>query len=248
MKKMILLLALYAISTSVFAQQKVQQVQPTIMVMPWTKEGEDIRTVYENDFNMRIAITKVKEAFDKRGFTTKDFVTTLKQAKKEIAMQKGSDKSDLAKLVGAMSGADILVLVDMQYKETPSGNYVKLTLQANDQMTGEALSNAIGDSGKFYTSDVDRLAERAISSCVEEFLNTMNEKFADIVENGRTIRIVITFDQDSEYNLDSEVGSDGDVLADVLEDWMDENSYKNNYHIQNVGGDTTMNVDVFKIP
>ena len=53
---------------------QVQTVQPKIMVIPYTKEGEDIRTILEADVNKRIAITKIKESFDSRGFTTVDFV------------------------------------------------------------------------------------------------------------------------------------------------------------------------------
>lgn len=59
---------------------KVVTVQPKIIVIPFTKEKEDIRTVLETNVNRRIAITKVKEAFDNRGFTTVDFIGKLKAA------------------------------------------------------------------------------------------------------------------------------------------------------------------------
>lgn len=48
--------------------------RPKIMVIPYTMQGEDIRTVLENDVNKRIALTKIKEAFDQRGYTTVDFL------------------------------------------------------------------------------------------------------------------------------------------------------------------------------
>lgn len=41
--------------------------RPKIMVIPYTMQGEYIRTVLENDVNKRIALTKIKEAFDQRG-------------------------------------------------------------------------------------------------------------------------------------------------------------------------------------
>ena len=246
-KSIIFLLVSLTLMSKSFAQQKkVQQTQPSIMVMPFTKEGEDIRTVYENDFNKRIAVTKVREAFDKRGFTTYDFVSKLKQALKEMALQ-SDDKTDLAKKVGQMSGADIIVLVDMKFDNSPSGSEVMLTLTANDRVTGQALANKIGKSGKFYTDNVAKLAEKAVESCVEDFLDTMNAKFADIVENGRSIRITITFDNNSDHNMYSEVGDDGDVLSDIIEDWLEENAYKNNYHVQSTT-ETAMFIDDFRIP
>ena len=35
-------------------------VQPTIIVIPFTKEGEDMRTVFESDVSRRVAATAVK--------------------------------------------------------------------------------------------------------------------------------------------------------------------------------------------
>ena len=58
-------------------------VQPKIMVIPYTSEGEDIRTILEADENKRIILTKIKEAFDSRGYTTIDFMAKLKATETE---------------------------------------------------------------------------------------------------------------------------------------------------------------------
>jgi len=92
MKSIYFILAIILLQTSlinsVFCQNsatnsggQVIVVQPKIMVIPYTKEGEDLRTVLENDENKRIAIAKIKDGFDSRGFTTVDFVAKLKAAK-----------------------------------------------------------------------------------------------------------------------------------------------------------------------
>ena len=228
------------------SQETIQTVQPSIMVMPFTKEGQDIRTVLEDDFNKRIAITKVKEAFDNRGFNTKDFVGTLKIALKERAI--GSDnKTDLKAEVIRMSGADIYVQVEVFVQKSGSGNSVKLILQGYDSFTGQSLSNKIGQSGKFYTDDIAKLSQKAVESCSEEFLNTLNAKFGEIVKNGRSIRISIGFDENSEFNMNSEIGSDGDLFSDLMEDWLDDNSYKNNFHLQGIS-ESEMIIDDFRIP
>lgn len=67
--KMTFLLCLF----SILFMEAQTIVQPKIMVIPYTKEGEDIRTILENDENKRIALTKIKEAFDERGISTIDF-------------------------------------------------------------------------------------------------------------------------------------------------------------------------------
>ena len=77
----ILFFALFTKNIAQTTPSQVQTVQPKIMVIPYVKEGEDLRTILEDDVNKRIALTKIKEAFDSRGFTTVDFVAKLKSAK-----------------------------------------------------------------------------------------------------------------------------------------------------------------------
>jgi hypothetical protein len=246
MKKHFLLLAVLFIGLGTLAQDKVNTVQPSIMVLPFTKEGQDIRTVLEDDFNKRIAISKVKEAFDNRGFTTKDFVGTLKIALKERAIG-GNNKTSLKGEVIRLSGADMYVEVEVFVQKASSGNSVKLILQGYDSFTGQSLSNKIGESGKFYTEDIAKLSEKAAASCSEEFLNTLNAKFGDIVANGRSLRMSIGFDQDSDYTMDSEIGGSGDLISDLMEDWLEDNAYKNNFHLQGIS-ESEMIVDDFRIP
>lgn len=246
MKRIAILFSL-CITILVSAQhQEVSTVQPTIMVIPFTKEDQDIRTILEDDFNKRIAIAKVKEAFDNRGFTTKDFVGSLKIALKETSLN-SDNKTDLKANVIRLSGADFYVEVEVFVQKTNTGNSVKLILQGYDSFTGQSLSNKVGESGKYYTEDIAKLSQKAVESCSEEFLNTLNTKFGDIVANGRSIRINIGFDSDSEYNMDSEINNDGDLISDVLEDWLADNSYKNYFHIQGIS-ESEMIIDDYRIP
>ena len=60
-------LFIFCQNTATSSGGQVLTVQPKIMVIPYTKEGEDLRTILEADVSRRIAITKIKEAFDSRG-------------------------------------------------------------------------------------------------------------------------------------------------------------------------------------
>ena len=212
------------------AQQTVT-VQPKIMVVPFVKEGEDIRNVLENDVNKRIVLTKIKEAFDSRGFTTVDFLGRLKA----LSMVNGlamDNQSDLKTLIIQQSGADIYVDAEIDVVLSGSGNGVKVIMTAYDTSTGNSLANKVGDSGKFYTDDIGRLASKAVEGQADAFLNVMQTKFNDIVANGRSINVTIGFAQTSQYSMSSEVGANGFALSDEIEMWMSENAYKGNYHIQ----------------
>jgi hypothetical protein len=225
---------------------QVVTVQPKIMVIPYTKEGEDLRTVLENDENKRIAITKIKEGFDSRGFTTVDFVAKLKAAKDNNAFT-SDNQTDIKTQIIQMSGADVYVQAEVIAEKGESGSSVKLILTAYEASTGNSLSNKVGESGKFYTDDFNKLASKAVESCVEDFLNVMQTKFTDIVNNGKSVIIDISFDAGSQYKMSSEIGSDGLPLSDQIEMWMEKNAFKNNYHIQGTT-DLKMIFDDVKIP
>lgn len=226
--------------------QETGTVQPKIMVVPFTKEGEDIRTILEEDVNKRIVLTKIKEAFDSRGFTTVDFFGKMKSLSKVngLAMD---NQSDLKTMIIQQSGADIYVDAEINVLLSGSGNSVKVIITAYDISTGNSLSNKVGESGKFYTDDIGKLASKAIESQADDFLNIMQTKFSDIVLNGRSINVSIGFAQTSQYSMSSEIGNEGLTLSDELELWMSENAYKNNYHIQGTT-DKQMIFDDVRIP
>ncbi|MDE5791286.1 MAG: hypothetical protein K2G90_02850 [Muribaculaceae bacterium] len=221
-------------------------VQPKIMVVPFVKEGEDIRTVLEEDADKRIVLTKVKEAFDSRGFTTVDFLGKLKATSVQSGMS-DEHQSDLKSMIIASSGADIYVDTEMVINRSSSGNAVKVIITAYDISTGSSLSNKVGDSGKFYTEDFGRLGSKAIESCAEDFLNIMQSKFNDIVANGRSINMTIGFDDASSLNMNSEVSNDGLTLADLIEMWLEDNAFQGNFHVQGTTA-TRMIVDDVKLP
>ena len=217
------------------------------MVIPNVKEGEDIRTILEADVNKRVAITKIKEAFDSRGFTTVDFVAKLKAAKDNNVFT-SNNQTDIKAQIIQMSGAD--VYVDAEIIIGANGNSVGFNLSAYEISTGNSLSNKTLDkctSRKFNFSDIGKFAAMAIDACIEDFLNVMQTKLTEIVNNGKSVIIDFSIDANSEKNMSTEIGSTGLPLSDLLEDWMSKNSFKNNYHIQGTT-DLKMIFDDVRIP
>ena len=208
------------------------KVQPKIMVIPFTKEGEDIRTILEDDINKRIAITKIKEAFDERGFTTVDFTAKLKAAK-ENQLLTSDNQTDWKTQILQMSGADIYIQAEIDVVSGPynpecgkTSSKVTLVLTGYEISSGNSLSNKVGES-RYSCGDVGRLTSEAVKSIAEDFLRVMQMKFDDIVENGVEIVLDFTLDQNSVITFDDEVGSDALPLTDALAIWVEEISYKN---------------------
>lgn len=242
----ILLLLLILIGNNILLAAQVQTVQPKIMVIPYVKQGEDLRTILEEDVNKRIAITKIKEAFDNRGFTTVDFIAKLKAANANATFASDT-KTDLKTMIIQSSGADIYVEAEVDVLLSSNGNSVKMITTAYECSTGNSLANKVGESGKFYTDDIGKLASKAIESIAEDFLNVMQVKFTDMVENGKSVIINFVFDENSDYQMSSEIGEQGLLLSDEIELWMESHAYKNNYHIQGTT-DNQMIFDDVRIP
>ncbi len=244
MKKLQLILTflLFAIAGSA----QVNPSLPKIMVIPFTKEGEDIRTILDNDVNRRIAITKVKEGFDAQGYTTVDFVGKLKAIKDNQVFQ-SDNQTDLKTKIIEMSGCDIYVVTEADVEKDASGSSVNVILSAYEASTGNSLANKVGPSGKFFSDDFGKLTNKAVNMCIEDFVTMMTTKFNDMAKNGRSVLVDISFGPGASMNMTTEVGPDKLALSDALEEWFSKNSYNNIYHIQ---GTTNLKIlfDDVRIP
>ena len=202
------------------------------------KQGEDYRQLLENGADKRLAISRVKAAFDSRGFTTYDFEAELKKVT-TLGAFNGDTQTDVKDAIVRNSGADIFVEVDIIVMRGQSGTEVTIILEAFESATGRSLSNDDESSGKYYTDDIAKLAGKAIDGMKENFLNQLQIKFTEIVTNGRSVYIEFGLSQEATINFQSEVNTDGDLLSEVIGDWMKDNAYKN---YAKRGGSTALKV------
>ncbi len=217
------------LSSNIFAQ--VNTVQPSIMVIPFVPEGADIRKSLDVSNEKRQVIAQISGAFADKGFATKDFYANFKAVSQNAAFEDGS-QTDLKSQIIQNSGADIFVEADININRSNDGNSVRVVLKACEASTAKVLASKIGDSGKFYTNDIGKLGSKAVEKSMEGFLATMQQSFNDMVINGRSIVVNVSFDEMSEYDTSSSIGASGDELRDLLEEWMEQNAFKNYYHIQ----------------
>lgn len=213
-----------------FCKAQEQNVQPTIMVVPFTKEGEDIRTVLEGDVNKRAALTSIREEFDNRGFTTIDFLGKFRAMSTTSAFNEGN-QTDFVSEVIQSSGADIYITAEINLLRRSDGaRSVGIILNAYDVSTGQTLGNKQANAGPFKTDNIARLVDVAIKKDMEIFLDNMQGKFNDILANGRSILIDFGIDEGSAVLFSDETPG-GDMISDAIEQWMSENAYKGYYHL-----------------
>jgi len=245
-----LLLAL-ALSISLFSfAQNDRPIQPSIIVVPYTTEGQDIRKILDTDPDIATAITKIKEGFDNKNFNTVDFVAKLKQAMDQKAFS-GQNLSDIKSQLINFSGADIYVEVKILKYSNNGLNKVTLLLQAYDVSSARSLANADCISNTIRTNDFPALVSAALSHeqgdssvpCRDIFLNTLQGSIERMMKEGRPITMQIGFSQDSKFNADYMVKDK--LLSEIINEWLDKNAQS-----VNPGGETTntINYNEIRIP
>jgi hypothetical protein len=227
--------------------EQARTIQPSIMVIPFVREGQQMRTVLESDINLRVAIAKVKEGFDNRGFSTVDFRAKLQQLSNEKVIEL-ENRNSLKQEVIELSGADIYVETEAKVnRSTESGNSVTVIVTAFDAFSGISLANKVSTSPKFFTENFERLTEKACEGLIEDFLNSLQAKFDEIVKNGRIATLSITFAESATADMDTELGEPKTMLSDLLETWLEKNTFKGYFHVQGVTA-TKMIVDEMRLP
>jgi len=250
MKLKHVIIILFCFNLRTLVAQETNRVQPTVMVVPFTSKGEDLRAKIESDFAYRAAFNTVKKAFEDRGYTTIDFVEALKSSSINQTANKGITQTDLWKEIQENATADIFVYTEVFVYKSTSGNKVQILLSAVDKYSAQQLaSSELLSSNLMYTEDYATLAKQALTrdDAIGTFLNALNRKFADISVNGKSVEVRIELNNDSQINFNDEVGTDYDLLADLITDWMKKNAFKNDCHIKSKG-DKLIWFDHVKIP
>lgn len=202
--------------------------RPSIMVIPRVKEGQDIRKVIDEDFASRVAISKVQEAFNQRGFTTVDFVAKLKAATAQDVFTSDAI-SDYKTQLLQYANPDIYVEVDYSTRKSNGLTTATVILSGHDCATGNQLGTKSADRSN-QLDDPAILVGGIMSNIADPFLNDMQSKFTEMIQDGRQVSIVFKFMDGSPWNETAEVETkDYKELGQVIEEWISDKSVKHNY-------------------
>ncbi|MFZ0491026.1 MAG: DUF6175 family protein [Salegentibacter sp.] len=233
--------------------KEVNTINPSIMVLPRTTEGEDLRTIMDEQPAVRVGISRIKQYLDDRDYTSLDFETLLKATIRDEAITR-ENQSDFKDRIFRNIPSDIIIEIDMMEQDSGSGNMVRLILEANVTDNGQSMGSLICESNRFYTEDIGALTDAALKSktdnnisCIDKFLEDMSNNWADLRENGKHVKIEFSLAEDSEWTMDKEVPSKGDRLKYVIEDWLEETAYKN-YVVIPIVTDDKLFVEDYRYP
>jgi len=255
LKHSLLLSLIFLLGINITIAQKncdeVNTLQPSIMVLPRTVQGEDLRTIMDKQPEVRVAISKIKQAFDDRQYTTLDFETTLKAVIRDETVTKDS-QTEFKNRIFRNIPSDIVVEIDVIFNQLGKGNRVTLVLEANVTDNGNSMASVPIISNYFHTSDKILLIDSALRKendnkelFLDEFLRKMNEKWTETREKGKSVKMEFSLAEDSEYTLYSKIK--GEKLIYVIEEWLEETAF-HNYSVVTSSTETKLIVSDYRYP
>ena len=194
---------------------------PTVTVVPYTREDEDIRAILDHNQMLSYAVSKMTSEFSSRGYKTKDFLAQLKRAKRNDVLTAGTQSDAVTKMIQNM-GADIIVTAKvMTTTDTRRQSEVSLELTATEFQTAGNLASATFQSGKYVTTDTIKLTDYALKKVKDEFFTKLQASFNDIVKNGREMAIQMVLAKSiTDWDFDQPLPDGSASFKTVLEDWL----------------------------
>lgn len=220
-------------STFVFSQNTVNK-QISILPIPYTIVGEDIREVIQREPIIRVALTKVKEFLNRNGYTAIDFEARLKKAELDGNFRGIDNAQTIKSIFIDNANADIYLEIDINYNQSTTGNSVSLLINAYMAATSTVFASFECNSQKFYTEDISHLVKRALQNCEEDFKREMLQGSNDLISNGSSLQFQIIIDEESPFTLysnfiDSELLQETAPLKYLIEFWLNESGYVHYY-------------------
>ncbi len=220
--------------------------KPTIMVVPYKRDGESYASILQNDFDRRVAVGKVQDGFNQRDITTIDLQAKLDAVRRRSAYEENSGAADSNdKQLLLTSGANVYVTVDVNKDINPTlGSRVSLIMKAYETSTGRVLASKDATPvNRFNTTATDALCAYAVKDNLSAFLDDI----CHALEQTAGVVIQFAIDGSSSTTFNDRFGPNNYALRDILRQWVRKNAFKAQFHLQGIT-DEAMIFDNVKIP
>ena len=249
-----------------------QAKKPTIMVVPsdaWcntngyvqtydemgvSKTVSDYRAALMNDIDLKLVVDKINELMAERGFPLKDLEATMSsldrmQAEEMAIVSKASGSQvaeSLLDRVRRVAKADIIIEITWSISYQGPRATLSYIMRGVDSYSNKQIAGSSGASTPSISAEPVSLLEEAVLSRIDEFNAKLQDHFDDMFTNGREVALDLrVFDNGSGLDFESEF--DGDELAEIIENWMDENTVMGRYS-KLEGSETRISYEQVRIP
>lgn len=237
MKPLIFFLSMF-VSLSVWGQARQANVIVVPFVEPGETESEQIKDAILHDDAVTLALAKIKEEFSLRGFGTVDFLEEFRRTQnRDFAASSLNAKNTGLQSYVDNARADIYVTVKITKDDMNDGtSHATVILEAKERETAFSLANASVVSPRARNASKKELTELALEEISENFFNQLKLAFRNMVENGREVNVAVNVDDNCEFDMEAdEVGTDGLMLLEEVDEWVLQNAFKGNGEVRGAG-------------
>ena len=221
-------------------------VLPTIMVVPYKRDGETYASILSDDFDRRIAVSKVQDGFESRNVTTIDVEAKIAAVKRNSEFgANDADSNDKQLLMN--SGSDVYVVVDLMKDVNADGARVSLIMKAYETASGSVLASKDAITKRYATASTDLLCSHAVKDNIPAFLDDICKNFSKQASNGKKVTLQFAIDGSSAMTMNDRVGPNNYPLSNQIHQWVRKNSHNGKYHLQGMV-DTSVIFDYVMIP
>ena len=218
--------------------------RPTIMVVPYKRAGESYKSILENDFDRRAAVSAVQKGFETMGIKTIDLLGKIEAAERRSHYEENAGAADSNdKQLLLSSGSDVYVIVDIKKDLSQNSSRISLIMKAYETASGTVWGTQDGWTNRYQTNATDLLCTAAVKVNLPPFLAQIEKNYNS---PSRVVLQVALAGQATSTLKDMET-SDGDLVVDFLQDWLDENAYEGDYHMQGIVAESVI-FDYVMIP
>ena len=222
-------------------------VLPTVMVVPYKRDGESYSKILQSDYDRRIAVSSVQDGFEQRNISTVDLQGKIDAVARRMAYEQNAGNADSSdKQLLMTSGADVYVTVDINKDIKPEGSRVALILKAYETASGNIIASKTATPvRRFSTTAIDALCKHTVDGYLQEFLDDIVKNFRPA--GGTHVVLQFSIGGSSYMTMNSSAGANGYSLSNIIRQWVRKNAYQGKYHLQGVM-DESMIFDYVTIP
>ena len=205
--------------------------KPTIIVVPYKKDGESFDAILQNNYDLRIAVSAVQRGFEDCDIKTIDLQARLDRIKRNAQYEENAGAADSNdKQLLESSGADVYVTVDLMKDVADNGSRVSLIMKAYETASGTIWASQDGWTNRFQTNATDILCSYAVKDNLPGFLDQIIKNYSMPVRAS----LQVSLSGMSMNTLSEAVCSDGTRVMTFLQNWLDRNANEGDYHMQGI--------------
>jgi len=216
-----------------------QNIQPSMMVLPYTKTGESALNLYEDKKEYRAIIAGIEQAIIDRGGELIDLERTILNAKEQM-LREGNKYKGVQDAINQNASAEITVEAEITLHTTVKYIQFGIRLKAVETSTGTIVypgkyfaSPNFPHTTNFQTVATNLLTyDKGDGVYIDIFMNGMQAGFTKMVEEGKPISVIILTGDNSSFLLSDDADDDFNLISDKIDEWVSANAHKGVFRVE----------------